>query len=813
MSVQPEMLAQSAPKQRKSNRRFYFVIFLILCWYVFTIWYQANLATDDPRKREWAAFSVQSSELPLTLELSYPRAVSVNPNSVAGQPMSLWLIRSSTAQSSLSAAPVSDVPYLITIRPFGGGLAFVNKDGVPIAPETVITPASDRSAPWIIYLRRTPDEVNFPAGVSIAIRPLKSDALVQPQLFSVPIDVEQVNTARLRQVWALLLSPTAPVVGLFITLAWKWYDDNRKRQDEAQKAGRFAEIEGLHQEIEHDNFREAIPRLLELQARYRDDSDAAKSLAEVRRQLHNKPWQTSLLDEAARLLVVGNYDTALRDVGLVLSLAPDSALAVELGRIIRATRQRADQRQKMAPSGDSLYRSETIMPLLQVYRAYPGLLDRIIGKLLTEVIPQDADRHLLEFQRAPYARDLLNVRDLAEAIDKTTPQSPEAQKAKMQLLQTRQELWFRIIGASGERQDWSGVSPAWLERAELAFNPFGPERAEDDPWLPDYAVDLPVSELSGPTAVWLSSSAGSGRTTLALLLAYYCYEPICQPREPYTFPVYLVPTAPGSITDTREWLGQLALATSRALIRYLAVKPLHFLDLPVSRQQTIARLLLTCLGTSKQLASAFHDTGLDRTEGNLVKTMSQWNLDIHAVSSLGQQDWLDLLKGTLPEGFERSYIMIDFPSSVTGSWNNPAALEALLNLPELLHPLNIYLKVFAPQKLIEQREHIARGYKCINLRWSEEQRANLLSQRLQQAGRAGPAAGRDSLDALCDVGAQGSEVDKYLIESAQTPRDVIHWGNRLLCIHTTNAPDVPYLSEADIEQWKLEIQASNPRVG
>lgn len=808
MDAPSESSAQTASKPKRNNWKFYGLLGLIFIWYLFTIWYQATLATEDPRLRDFQTFSFRDTDASLTLEISYPKMVPVSPTSVAGQPITIWLLQSAATKPISATAPTSDsASYRISLQPLSDGLIFVNKDGTPIAPEFVATPAAERSTPWLAYVRRTPEEARYPMGLGIALRRVDANPASRSQFFAVYLDAQRVSTAQWRQFVAFLVSPTAPLIGLFITLAWKWYDNERKRQDEAQKASRFADINSLRPALERNDFRAVIPRLYEWQVRYADDSDATKLLAEVRRQLDSKPWQKTLLDEAVNSLAAGDYATALQTIELVLRLDSNNTLALQLKRVTRAAQQSADRDRSNELSNDHHCRSDSLTSLLQIYLAYPGRLDRIIGRLLAEVIPQDADRHLLEFRSAPYAYDLLNVRDLAAAIDRSTPQTLEAQAAKKQLRQTRQERWFRIIGTRGERVEQLRVAATWLQSAELSFNPFGPERAEDDPWLPDYAIDRLADDLSDFNSAWLSGPSGAGKTAAALLLAYDCFEPVYQPRIAETFPVYFAPTlAQGNTVDEKEWLRYLAEATSQALIRYLAIKPLHFLDLPISRQKTIARLLLTCCGTSKQLAITFNRTGLDRTEGNLVKTMAEWNLDIPAVNSIDQMGWIDLLKGALPAGFARSYLIIDFRAPATDVHVTSVCRPAMISLSELLKPYNIYLKVFAPPQPFEQPNSDTGSLKFLSLSWDDESLGLLLSQRLQQASRAGAAAGRDRLEDLCSMEARGNQIDRQLVEAAKTPRDVIHWGNRLFEIHNSSAADDPELSLADIERWQLEFK-------
>jgi hypothetical protein len=809
MDAQAETLTQSASKPKRNNWKFYCLLGFIIVWYLFTIWYQAFLATDDTRQRDLRTFSFRDPELPitLTLQVAYPQIVPVSPTNVNGQPLAIWLLQPSAAAGISNTAPVSgSAVYRIALRPFTTGLAFVNKDGVPVAPEFIATSTADQSTPWTVYVRRTPEEMKYPMGLAITLQRLDGHTLAQPQLFSVPVDAESISAARWRQFLAFLFSPTAPLIGLAVALAWKWYDTERKRQEEAQKADRFGAIYSLRHEIERNNFQMVIPRLRDLQKLYAADSDATKLLAETRTQLDQKPWQKTLLAEAVNSLQAYNYADALQAVDLVLHLDESYPLAAELKQVILAAQQRNGALSGAISGTGFAYQSDSITPLLQIYQTYPGALDRLIGNLLAEVIPQDADRHLLEFQQATYAYDLLNVHALAEAIDRTTPQSVAAQNAQKQLRQTRQERWYRIIGMHGNRIDRSRVSAAWLKHAELAFNPFGPELAEDDPWLPDYAIDKIIADLNGSSSVWVSGPVGWGKTTAALLLAFYCFEPTYQPRIPDTFPIYFVPSvAQCASADKREWSSYLAMAATQALIRFLAVKPLHFFDLPTSRQKIIARLLLTCWGTSKQLSSAFRETGLDRTAGSLVKIISQWDLDIPSPSSLDQAGWIELLNGALPAGFTRSFLIIDFPPLAPEIQAHSDYRQTLFLLPELLHPLNIYLKVFEPLSLVEKPELSASRFKHPIFKWEKDLLALLLSERLQQASRVGAAAGRDRLEDLCEIDARGSQIDQCLIEAAKTPRDVIHWGNRLFEIHADQAADNPELSLLDIERWQREI--------
>ncbi|MGB9594051.1 MAG: hypothetical protein ACPL7R_07930, partial [Anaerolineae bacterium] len=64
---------------------------------------------------------------------------------------------------------------------------------------------------------------------------------------------------------------------------------------------------------------------------------------------------------------------------------------------------------------------------------------------------------------------------------------------------------------------------AWVRAKGLHFNPFGPEKAEDDPYFHQRCVEPPAWDTISQCAPTIITGApGSGRTAARLYLARYC---------------------------------------------------------------------------------------------------------------------------------------------------------------------------------------------------------------------------------------------------------------------------------------------------
>jgi hypothetical protein len=522
-------------------------------------------------------------------------------------------------------------------------------------------------------------------------------------------------------------------------------------------------------------------------------------------------WQRSLLAEAAVHFANDQFPEAQQLVEFALLLDPtnpsakalEGALAFAIADGALAWLQNRDPTQLVADLElVDLDYGET--------RTNASVRRRVVSFLASLITAEHIDALARQLGTTPHGLNLLREPECTNKLiqlAKNISALTQAKATAEQLLARCQKLvrWVSL---------WPPARPAipqsvqsWLGSAELDFDPFGPEVAELDPLLPDFAVLPFADKIRGARPVLTLGQAGSGRTAAALLLAFDCNDPLGSPREPSAFPVHcplrLDATLPG---NQRTYLEILACATQRAIVRYLALKPGEFFSLAQFRQEQLGMLLLTCSSSFESLERQLREAAQGAVSGRLLVELERLGRSISTARELDVQTWLDLLSGALPHEFEHLYLLVDISHVMPGEERAAAAqLDPLVDLSVPLAARKVYLKMFAPESLGSYLGSLD-GISLVTLNWRPDDLRQVLAQRIHQASRSGAAAGRYSLQSLCDPDALGMKVDEQLIGFSKTPRDIVRLGNRLLQIHIEHAPNVPQLNGEDIMAWQDEIE-------
>ena len=327
----------------------------------------------------------------------------------------------------------------------------------------------------------------------------------------------------------------------------------------------------------------------------------------------------------------------------------------------------------------------------------------------------------------------------------------------------------------------------YLHRVGLDFNPFGPESAELDPRLPEYAALDQVDLVRGRKRVIMLGGPGSGLTATALLLAHQCDDPPESPVEIGAFPVYY-PVF--QLSDDRSrmsvcFLRSMSHVIARMLLRFVAVRPYGWLELPGEQRDRLSAFLLTSFGSKDSLLGELRRVARDPEYGRLANSVENARIGFIHTDDLDELDWLDLIAGSIPSGFDSIYILLDARDS-TASNEAAGNWKTWLDLSVLLAANNVYLKIFAPtaaRSLIGNEV----GLESVTLTWDADKLGQTLRDRF---GRAGG----DSLAALCGPDAP-RDADELFVQAAlkskAPPRQLIRLGNRLLVEHSAAAPDRP----------------------
>jgi hypothetical protein len=255
-------------------------------------------------------------------------------------------------------------------------------------------------------------------------------------------------------------------------------------------------------------------------------------------------------------------------------------------------------------------------------------------------------------------------------------------------------------------------------------------------------------------------------------------------------------------------LATVALAITRTLIRYLAVNPNGFLELSASRQVQLGELLLICTGSRERLIHQLRQAG-NTISRRLVRAFENLPTATRIASELDEHAWIDLLGGALPYDFNRLYVLLDLAAPARGNeWTTATHVRSLIDLIVPLAARSIYLKIFMPDTVGDYFRYLT-SPSVVELKWNKNDLCQMLRERIRQASSEGATAGRDSLEALCDLETRGSGLDNLLVGVCRTPRDLVHWGNQLLETQACLARDKPEFTSEVIETWQKDLSRTS----
>jgi hypothetical protein len=808
--------------------------------------HQADQSVDDDRSLLWMTRILTDTAGSLALEVIYPEEVRLKPADESGQPMSIWLRWATPGFSPLPTLspsitpmlPVSGTPiptptpnpYLLLIEPYDGSLVFTNKDGLPAAPRVALTPAMHAVTPSTLYVRRAPGEMA--ASVPITLSLYAPDGRLITDTLGLSINTEKKSKAWWRSIEDRLLGPATPLVGMTAALAAFAIEEYRgARQRQLEQEAKMREVQQKREQVKKacliktENLRllasQDPAKAAQTYHEYRKkteaeddwkDADVAARLEDVWQEIRSSPWQPPLLERASEHFAKASFHDAQYLVNLVCELDSNYSPAWTVATAIHFA---------LAQDRDAWLKEHGPT---QVITSLQGM-DRDYGDMARGTLIRERVAYLLGYLiRAEYVGeierqlgatehglDLLRGTECKQKLKQLADDenvSPEARAAAERLLARCQQSPRWVAPWPPTRPDIPRAWKSWLDLAEFAFNPFGPEMAELDPLLPGFAVDIAFERIRGARPVMVLGEPGSGRTAAALLLMHNCNDPPERPYESGAFPIYCPLRLDVSFQgDRRIYLETLAQASARATIRYLTIKPNGLLELAPSRQEQLAELLVICAGSQERLARQLRQASTGAVSGRLLRALGLLDAGVRTAGELSEQAWLDLLSGALPAEFSHLYALVDV-AGVPGDEASAAAarLRPLLELSTPLAALGVHLKLFVP-KALEPYLGDLTGIDAVALSWDRQALRHALRERIRRANDPHATTGRDSLEALCDLSAQGMGMDDLLVNAAATPRDLVRLGNRLLEIHVERAPDEPQLSVADIQAWQEELNS------
>lgn len=651
-----------------------------------------------------------------------------------------------TVSSTLS---LPQTRYLVALEPAAGPIAYADRKGNPVAPTLVLTPTvpAEQAA---LCLHWSPTAGHQSGEVEMTARLLDATG---HELGSVPFTVrlETGWEAFWRRLCGLVLAPQTPLLVLaagLMTWAVQTYRRAEERRLEAEGQEALAQV--LHIRLLLDRqLAEAVRRydecyqMAQWSPRWQNPK-ALQALDELWAEIAKRDWQRDVLDSAVAHLRKEAYQKARADTALVLRLDPNNEVARDLEKVIELAQRYGEGQTVPEQKG----RDGDQEALNRVRENYPTLLDETVLRLQAWLQEHSAGGPVPE-HRPTYLRWPLLW----------TAPPPKASRHIEQ----------------------------WLGRVGLTFNPFGPELAEIDPRLTEYAIDEVYKQARAPRSLIVIAPYGAGKTAAALRLAFECGYPPSNPDRQGVFPVYYRLRLTGE--QDRAVLLPLARATVRQLLRYLSVRPEKWFDQPLPRRETIQDLI-ACVYANTPLV-------LQRSIARLPPAVRQ-ELSPPALrerlpwTSLSDDLMLDLLPDTRPIGFDAYEWLVDVPGSLERLLPDdlPGLLCRLLSLTAHLAPINVRLKLFLSPDMANLLGHMP-GIDRVELKWTSGLLKSMLETRIKRAGG-------DSLVALCKPG-EGERIQTRLIRAAKgSPRRLVQLGNAMLDDAARRSGDSPLT----IKDWQ-----------
>jgi len=267
---------------------------------------------------------------------------------------------------------------------------------------------------------------------------------------------------------------------------------------------------------------------------------------------------------------------------------------------------------------------------------------------------------------------------------------------------------------------------------------------------------------------FITGPSGSGKTAIALLTVRDCL------LKRDVFPVYWRVSSTGLTLTQETDVGQIV---AEALLAYIAVEPIAFLEQEVEGKAAIAHLLGYFIGTGAELALRLHQAGLPRIGigSEMLKEIKRLTRGISSRSSPGPEELLRLLSEARPCG---DYTVILLDVQAKGKKANPEdGLRALWRLAATLERRAVFIKAFLPAELFAEpvrRLGEVVPIKRLRVAWPGEALEQMLKNRLAFFET-------DSLSQWCVPWEKDLKLDERLVQRATgSPRRLMELGNALL---------------------------------
>lgn len=685
------------------------------------------------------------------VRFSYPREVTSDPSLLSRQALSIQA-------SGPAETPPGEV--VVEVEAVSERLSLVDEDGRPLPQPFRQALSSDPTAPPMrIYLLAGPSASGGYAGLTL--RATSPSAQASQSIYVSLESTWQTRIFGLIQQGAGIAVWGGVLLSAMVGFAVQQWNRMREEQHEEEQKRREAlqELEGLRELLRRHEYGRALERY------------------QVLKRWGFFPWTETSIQAYTQDLWNQEAPEELRRWAWLC--APE-AQGEHSPPVTACGDTVAEPAKKNSEEVD-------IQAILWAYRFLPSAsksAPQILQKLLTEnpdtlpaaerVLDKDVD-----------GRALLRSPELTQMLQRIEAESSQEELRKcarrLLALQRSPSPWLALWPENRT------VAPPLVARGVQALglrcNPFGLERAEMDPRLGEYGYRLPDiwEYLSSPQPLVVIGGPGSGKTALALLLAYDCQFPPGKPRREGTLPVYLLPYEspfPSSDeTSCRYLLDQVARSVAEALLQNIARYPYLFTEQNPEGQAAIVSLWTAFLGkgSGDNLGPHLLRAGL-REEGTGRKVWEEVRKMANAVITPDETALLEFLGAARPAGFQRTEVLMDWGAEPAAPRCTAIArsMEAFLRVMPALAARDVHVKVF-----LHRTAYPAPGWESavplVELTWREEDLRGMLQLRLGHAGISSLQEVYSDVAGLCP------DPDAHLVRRAKScPRSLIRLGNQML---------------------------------
>ncbi len=791
------------------------LIVIPVVFFSVSLWYQAYSYAYDNQHQLWKDYEILDvdGDPVAKLNIGYPAQIQFS-ETVTDHSILVWLQPFSSTGTPLTTT------YTVNFTPFDKDIVFVNDKGLSTKPQVEVSPENELTN--LIHLKLLPQAQETEPTTTITVRvdsQANSDIPGQEAL-TLTTTIESRRTALWRHIWELLLGPATILLAMVAVLAnlglqrWLEYEKNW-REKEHQKEIKLSQVKYLRVLVDQD-ITHAIQQWREYSKKNQYEiewqaSEIKAELEEVWQMVESRPWQRVILANSVDYFEQKKLDSAKELADLMINLTKPKKIGLDSGQeIVKTISARFlaaySDHQKTDAEIKELGAENTIKSLLWVYQEFGEKVKPLVIPPLARLAEDPASIRAIDtlLANSLEGQKLLKEAEFDGALDNLIADQNVSQGAR--------EVAERLSAQRKEMYRWPKLWPVprpaeasqinhWLNQVGLKYNPFGPEQAELDSYLPKHRVypSLIETSLRGARPVIVFGARGSGKTASALLMAFDCTDPPANPREKDTFPVYMKLTPNASTNWTRAMhLESIIQAIGGALINFFALNPYTFLEQTPSNKSTLAYLLIYSTGSVKNLSLRLEQAGLSQESigqrltaeiANRGKVKSRTGL-------ANEQTWLELMQKARPAEFSCTCLLIDITGDEITQNNVVGLSQQLRPLIRLMIPLTsvgIYVKLFLPEIF---RQHIAipPDITVDTLTWSPEELKPLLQARLSKAGQY------TDFSQLFDTQSRTPDpTDRLIKEANRLPRQMIHLGNQLLRTHIRQTPDVLEINYQDLE--------------